>query len=148
MSDTQSESTPLFHLAYVSSEKQTFSQADLIELLQQVRTINEERDITGLLLYKQDAFFQILEGSEEAVMKTFRSIELDDRHHQVEVLMREPCSAREYSDWRMGFANLDGVDLSLLQGYSDFMSSPESPRAFLTELSRSERLAMLFRQLQ
>ena len=148
MSDTQSESTPLFHLAYVSSEKQTFSQADLIELLQEARTINEKRDITGLLLYKQDAFFQILEGSEEAVMRTFRSIEADDRHHQVEVLMREPCSAREYSDWRMGFANLDGVDLSLLQGYSDFLSSPESPRAFLTELSRSERLAMLFRQLQ
>lgn len=148
MSNTHSETTPLFHLAYVSSEKQPISQADLIELLQQARTINEERNITGLLLYKQDAFFQILEGPEEAIMQTFRSIEADDRHHQVEVLMREQCSAREYSDWRMGFANLDGVDLSLLQGYSDFMSSPESPRAFLTELSRSERLAMLFRQLQ
>ena len=148
MSETHPDTTPLFHLAYVSSEKQAFSQADLIELLHEARAINETRDVTGLLLYKEDAFFQILEGSEEAVMTTFRSIEADDRHHQIEVLMREPCSEREYPDWRMGFANLNGVDLSLLQGYSDFLNKTDSPRAFLTEISRSERLAMLFRQLQ
>ncbi len=148
MNEQHRDTAPLFHLAYVSTEKQPFSQADLIKLLQEARKTNEERDITGLLLYKQDAFFQVLEGPEEAVMRTFRGIEADDRHHQVEVLMREPCTAREYSDWRMGFANLENIDLSLLKGYSNFLNDAESPRAFLTELSRSERLAMLFRQLQ
>jgi hypothetical protein len=47
----------------------------------------------------------------------------------------------------MGFLDLDGIDVSMLRGYSNFFDSDEEPRAFLKALSRGERLALLFRDL-
>ena len=65
----------------------------------------------------------------------------------VEVLFDEPLEEREFSDWRMGFIDLDGIDVSMLRGYSNFFDNNEEPRAFLKALSRGERLALLFRDL-
>jgi hypothetical protein len=47
----------------------------------------------------------------------------------------------------MGFMDLDGVDASLLAGYSAFFDKNEEPRAFLKALSRGQRLALLFKDL-
>jgi hypothetical protein len=121
--------------------------ADLISLLTEVRGLNESRNISGLLLHKNQSFFQVIEGSRARVQETFNNIMRDQRHEGVEVLFDEPLEAREFSNWQMGFLDLDGIDVSMLRGYSNFFDSDEEPRAFLKALSRGERLALLFRDL-
>jgi hypothetical protein len=60
--------------------------------------INEARNITGMLLLANSAVLQVLEGEEEAVLKTFRSIERDKRHDHVHVLTKNCVATR--SIWR------------------------------------------------
>jgi hypothetical protein len=137
----------LVHLAYVSTQTGDMSARELLELLTNARKVNTERHITGLLLHKNRSYFQVLEGTRAEVDRTFAAIEQDGRHHGVEVLFDESLDEREFEDWRMGFMDLDGVDASLLAGYSAFFDKNEEPRAFLKALSRGQRLALLFKDL-
>ena len=137
----------LFHLGYVSTEAIKFSDEALVALLSEARTANTDRDVTGLLLYREGSFYQVLEGSESAVMATFQDIEGDPRHKEVRVLFDGETDAREFADWQMGFLNLDGVDVDTLSGFSDFMTRDAEPQEFLENLSRGKRLALMFRTL-
>jgi len=138
----------LLHLAYVSTQTRLMSGADLLALLDEARSNNCQRGVTGLLLHKEDAFFQVLEGPETAVRSTFQSIMADERHKNIEVLLEEPLETRQFPDWQMGFSDLDNIDPSLVPGFSHFMSEERCPRRFLEELSASKRLAVMFRDLQ
>jgi len=142
------EASPLYHLGYVSTETSPFSQAQLLALLDDARRVNDERNVTGLLLYREGSFYQVLEGEEAAVRATFKGIEQDPRHTAVRVLFIGQTEAREFADWQMGFLNLDGVNIETLSGFSDFLSSDAQPQEFLENLSRGKRLALMFRTLE
>lgn len=137
----------LYHLGYVSTEAVKFSDEALIALLTEARNANTDRNVTGLLLYREGSFYQVLEGSESAVMATFHDIESDPRHKEVRLLFSGETESREFADWQMGFLNLDGIDLETLSGFSDFMTRDAEPREFLESLSRGKRLALMFRTL-
>ena len=137
----------LYHLGYVSTEAVKFSEEALVALLSEARNANADRDVTGLLLYREGSFYQVLEGSESAVMATFHDIEGDPRHKEVRILFNGETDAREFADWKMGFLNLDGVDVDTLSGFSDFMTRDAQPQEFLENLSRGKRLALMFRTL-
>jgi hypothetical protein len=143
----QPSSDPVYHLAYVSTETEPFSQIDLVELLAVARGANAERGVTGLLLYREGCFYQVLEGNEFAVKKTFNDIEQDRRHRDVQILFKGESESREFPDWQMGFLNLDGIEADALSGFSDFLSRDAQPREFLENLSRGKRLALMFRTL-
>ena len=138
---------PLYHLGYVSTEAAPFSQIDLVELLAVARHANDERGVTGLLLYREGCFYQVLEGNEFSVKKTFSEIEEDPRHHSVRILFKGETESREFAEWQMGFLNLDGIDLETLSGFSDFLTRDAEPQEFLENLSRGKRLALMFRTL-
>ena len=139
---------PLFHLGYVSTETGNLETQDMVDLMTEARRINTLRDITGLLLHREKSFYQVLEGTEAEVRRTFASIEKDERHTAVDVLFDGEIEEREFADWRMGFLNLDGVDLETLQGYSDFLSREDNAKDFLENLSRGKRLALMFRSME
>ena len=146
-SEFSTPQSPLYHLGYVSTEALKFSEEALVALLSEARNANADRDVTGLLLYREGSFYQVLEGSESAVMATFHDIEGDPRHKEVRILFNGETDAREFADWKMGFLNLDGVDVETLSGFSDFMTRDAQPQEFLENLSRGKRLALMFRTL-
>ena len=137
----------LYQLGYVSTQTRRMSAADLIQLLNFARDENRERGITGLLLHRQESFFQVIEGDKDAILALFEQIKSDSRHQRVEVLFQGPIDEREYADWEMGFLDLDGIDITLLPGFSKFLLDQNQPRKFLRDLSRSKRLALLFRAM-
>ena len=143
----ESEPGDLFHLGYVSNETQQFSPEALIALLTEAREANGKRNVTGLLLYREGSFYQVLEGAESEVMSTFNGIKGDPRHDSVRVLFKGDATTREFADWQMGFLNLDGVDIESLSGFSDFLSREAQPQEFLENLSRGKRLALMFRSM-
>lgn len=134
----------LYCLSYVSTQTVNMSAKSLAGLLEQARAHNESVGITGLLLHRDDSFFQILEGDREVVLDLFERIVADRRHERVEIVAEGPIEAREFKDWQMAFIELDGQDLSALPGFSDLMRNTESAKAFLQSLSRSKKLALLF----
>ena len=135
---------PLFSLSYVSTQCRPFPADELQLLLLKARSFNDAKGITGLLLHREDSFFQILEGDEAAVRELFASICEDPRHERVEVVAEGAITSRDFNDWQMAFIELDGQDLSALPGFSDILKNTRTAKAFLQSLSRSKKLAMLF----
>ncbi len=76
--------------------------------------------MTGLLLYLDGNFMQVLEGPEEAVMDIFGKIEKDIRHTNIIVILKDPIAEREFSEWSMAFLNLDEIAKNE-SGLSDFL---------------------------
>jgi len=63
---------------------------ELAELLQGARDTNAELGLTGMLLYAEGSFFQVLEGQADVVDALYDKIERDKRHDQVTLVIREP----------------------------------------------------------
>lgn len=116
----------LFHLLYCSTANYLFGTPELDELLLQSRNRNAAEGVTGLLLYHQGGFVQVLEGSEHGVRRIFESIRRDRRHHDVTVVLEEPISAREFGDWHMAFQRIDS-EAERPAGFSDFLTRPWDP---------------------
>jgi len=137
----------LYRLGYVSTQTRPIGTQEMLSLLQQAREANRECDVTGLLLHRENSFFQVLEGPERAVLEVFEKLKGDPRHQRIELLFQGACDEREFPDWRMGFSELDGIDVSQLPGFSGFLVEDAEPRWLFQELTRTQRLMVLFRTL-
>ena len=72
---------PLYCLVYTSIANKKMSDDDLEDLLKKIRKKNETRHVTGMLLYLDPFFMQVLEGEEAMVNDLFNLIKQDSRHH-------------------------------------------------------------------
>ena len=138
----------LYHLGYVSTETSPFTPSELEDLLTTANSRNQATEITGLLLHREDSFFQVLEGTQENVLQVYSSIQRDRRHHRLELLFQGPLAEREFTDWRLGFVDLHGVEVDQLPGVSDFLHADDAPRVVLEKLSHATRLMLLFGAMQ
>lgn len=107
----------LHHLIYLSRATQPFSDADLLALLTQARHYNASQDISGLLVYGNGQFLQVLEGEEEAVRTLYEHIRRDPRHRDVATFADKDIEARAFPDWGMAFQPLAPQQFQELLGY-------------------------------
>jgi hypothetical protein len=82
------------------------TESDLQRLLDQARVDNAEADITGLLLYSNGRYIQVLEGPEDEVRATYARILRDPRHTQVITVREGLGPARRFPDWGMARGNV------------------------------------------
>jgi Sensors of blue-light using FAD len=115
----------LIHCIYTSSATHGFAEAQLPELLERARAKNALHGITGMLLYVERSFFQVLEGEPGEVDAIYRSIEKDPRHHRMVQIIREPIARRSFEDWSMGFAAIGRAEAAGLVGENDFFGDAE-----------------------
>ena len=137
----------MFSLVYLSRASLDFDEARLLELLATSRKNNAGADVTGLLLYKDGNFLQLLEGEEEQVRRIFGKIARDPRHFNVTVLLEGSTDERQFPDWSMGFHNLRSVDPATVPGYSPFLDTPLLPESFVNNPTRGQQILLLFRKI-
>ncbi|MBN2595460.1 BLUF domain-containing protein [Labilibaculum sp.] len=118
--------TDLIHIVYLSYSSKELSENELNDLLAVIRRKNEIQNITGLLLYNDEAFIQVIEGDREMINKIFDLICKDTRHTNVLKLLEEPITKRAFPDWSMGFRKISKEQNMQLPGYSDFMQNKHS----------------------
>lgn len=123
----------LIHLVYISAASHAMSDDDLLQLLEQSRRRNIRQNITGMLLYKDGFFMQVLEGEAADVDDIYGAILRDERNVGPYLIEREPIAARDFRGWAMGFRNLSGFNSDSVPGFSKFMEQDASV------LSASER---------
>ena len=107
--DTQSA---LFQLIYESEANSDFSESEISQLLNDSRKANGRWGITGILLYRQRRFTQVLEGDETRVRQLFEKIRQDRRHRNVCVRLEQPIEVRSFPNWSMGYSRRDLSDFS------------------------------------
>ncbi len=136
----------LTSLVYVSSAVELFSQAELRTLLDTSRRNNTRSGITGMLLYKDGNFMQVLEGPAAALREVHERIGRDPRHTGLITLMERPIAQRQFVDWSMGFRNLADPNLHVSPGYNEFLNMPLTDAALVAEPSRVDKLLRFFRE--
>lgn len=107
----------MYHIVYQSSAVGNLSVQELKQLLRQSRLNNLKADVTGLLLYCDGNFLQVLEGAETTLHNLYGKIKADSRHTHVSTLSEGLIEQRIFSDWTMGFQFLSGEDFARLMGY-------------------------------
>lgn len=115
-----SDDKTLLQLVYVSAATVPFSPDDLDELLLKARSNNKSLDITGILLFAERTFFQVLEGAPADVEALYAKIAKDPRHGRVLQIARENISNRNFGDWSMGFVRNEDT-VKELPGFVDFL---------------------------
>ncbi|MEP7288141.1 MAG: BLUF domain-containing protein [Chloroflexota bacterium] len=123
----------LINLIYASSAVSEMPNDDLLQLLTQAREKNSRLDITGMLLYKGGNFLQVLEGDRQVVEDLYLVIEKDPRHHQSVIILKRPVTERSFSEWSMGFLQLDNIDPATVPGYTPFLNYSFSSEKFKDE---------------
>ncbi len=134
-----------FHI-YTSTAAANFSPDDLVQLLTKAREKNSQVGVTGLLVHKDGRFMQLLEGPREAVEKVWARIQADSRHAKLTVLLDGFTKERQFSEWSMGFRDLNSAEARSIHGYSDFLNTPLDGTEFKTSPSRGQRLLLSFKK--
>jgi hypothetical protein len=135
----------MFSLIYISAAAAPLSPRELRQLLETCNDNNRNKNITGMLLYKDGNFMQLLEGSESAVSQLHASICKDSRHRGVITLHEGLVAERQFPEWSMGFANL-GADLDKPEGYTEFMTAPLTAHEFAAHPTKAQELLFLFKK--
>jgi len=98
----------IYQVLYHSHVTAAPKEADLQHLLDQSRRYNVTHQITGLLLYSDGRYVQVLEGAEADVRALYARIQRDARHERLVTVSAGPGSQRHFADWRMGFGHVAG----------------------------------------
>lgn len=110
----------MIQVTYVSQTREPMGAEQLLDLLMQCRENNEQNDITGMLLYGNGTFLQVLEGDDGVVDALVAEILDDPRHANIEVLDRKSVEQRDYAEWSMGFDLVSNEGLREIEGLRDF----------------------------
>jgi hypothetical protein len=99
------------------------SKGDILSILHWSRQYNEKNKITGILLYwkKTNQFMQVLEGEENIILNLFDKICKDTRHSSLKIIYQDDIIARGFKGWTMAFQDIDEIDTSGLDGFSEFL---------------------------
>lgn len=130
----------LYYLVYTSVATQPMAKEQLKEILEVARANNHRQRITGLLLYSNGQFLQILEGEKEEVQALYDHIANDERHTHVVTIAEGEADHRMFPDWSMGFGIAAEPEFARLVGYVD-----SSRSTFL--LPRAHNIAPALRDL-
>lgn len=116
-------SDELHRVVYLSSATQGFPPEALEELLVGAREENAKQGITGVLLYHDGSFFQVLEGPKSAVLETLDRIRADGRHGGIITLENRACLRTTFPDWSMGYLEVDALNESQREGFFELSAA-------------------------
>ena len=92
----------MFCLVYASAGTQKWSRTEVESMLAGFRENNASLDVTGLLLYNEGSFIQVLEGTQSAVIRLYARLLDDTRHENLQLLSVRPIRERTFVAWGMG----------------------------------------------
>jgi len=102
-------------ISYVSTANPNLSKEDVADLLKQVNDFNNSHDITGVLLYAETNFFQLIEGDEKEIKNLYSHIEKDSRHSNIIKFVDKPLVGIAFDGYISRFvtdaSKLDYVNL-------------------------------------
>lgn len=119
----------LYELIYTSLAVREMANDDLNNILTVSRDKNKRLGITGILLYQNRTFIQLLEGEKEAVCELYKTIQKDDRHTRVATFWEAAIESRNFAQWSMAF-----TELSKLKDFDPEVVSNFLEKGFTNEL--------------
>lgn len=116
----------LIHIVYLSISKRELSEKELADFLTDIRKKNKMKKVTGLLLYNEGTFIQVIEGERESIQDLFENVINDQRHTNIVKLLEEEIVSRSFPDWSMGFKIISNKEIENIPGFSDLLKEENS----------------------
>ena len=115
---------PLYCLIYRSHASRAVHEVTLLPLLRKARQYNQQANLSGLLLYANGQFLQVLEGPEPALSDLYARIQGDPRHFNVRILTYGLVAERAFPDWCMAYATTNKNLLEKVIGFMPLAAAP------------------------
>ena len=110
----------VFRLVYSSKAVARIDDGELRKILANARSSNPQHDLTGLLLFYEGEFLQVLEGPKDAVEALFKRISNDSRHVTVKRLDSRETDKRLFGDWSMAYVPISAEQTRKVLGTGRF----------------------------
>ena len=136
----QTEET-LHQIVYLSSPTCSMTLSEVRELLIKAQINNHFKGVTGMLLFDGDSFLQVLEGPKETVRALVKKIERDPRHTKFTSLVERQIPQRDFGEWSMGLAHIEGKHMRSLPGLVDIQTA----RRMLSKSEAAESLVSVLK---
>ena len=98
----------LAQLIYVSDRKETCTDQNVGKILVACKKNNPALGITGVLLYSETKFIQMIEGESDAVMGLYAKIKKDSRHQNAMMIAYGLIQERSFPSFHMGLRKIQG----------------------------------------
>lgn len=96
-----------YAICYVSTVAPNLPISVIQDLLEQSSKKNNKKGITGILLFSNGNFFQVLEGEKNAVEDLFNTIKEDKKHYDLLPVFKKEISNPEFKEYKSDFLSLD-----------------------------------------
>lgn len=96
----------IYQLAYFSAARPDLADEGIRGILRSSTRNNRRNGLSGMLLFIDGVFFQVLEGEQANVEETFARISRDRRHNGVVRVVGQERSERSFANWSMGFEKI------------------------------------------
>lgn len=102
----------LSQLVYVSQRSKSCTAAEIEKILASCKKNNSSLDITGVLLYSEHRFIQLLEGEHKVINNAYDMIKKDHRHNNAMMIYLSSIEEKSFPSWQMGAKEIteDTVD--------------------------------------
>ncbi|GAA3623547.1 BLUF domain-containing protein [Flavivirga jejuensis] len=117
-------------ICYISDSCQEESLHALKNLYSKAKKNNSKHNITGVLIYYNKNFLQVLEGDKISVDATFKRISLDTRHRNVFKVININIPQRIFEDYNFGFTIVNNSkELNELYEYLEWLRKADNTLA-------------------
>lgn len=101
----------LSQLVYVSNRKPNCTGEEIENILASCKRNNPPLNITGVLLYSDAKFIQLVEGDAKTIMGLYDKIKKDKRHAKPIMISYNPIRQKSFPSWHMGTRDISKPDI-------------------------------------
>ena len=101
----------LSQLVYVSNRKANCTQEEIEKILESCKKNNPPLNITGVLLYSDTKFIQLVEGEYKVINDLYNRIKTDPRHDQTRLISMGSIQTKAFPSWHMGARKIAGNEV-------------------------------------
>ena len=133
----------MYYLLYLSRASAVVGGRELASIMTVSRRNNGRDGVSGVLVYKDGVFLQLLEGEQKTVLQTYERISVDPRHTDAVILLKGPLERRLFGRWSMGFHYLLFPYMAADQAVASIV---DDPRELLGDADRNHPAVELLKQ--
>ena len=93
-------------IVYHSVSTKPFSRGEIAALVLASANYNAKVDVTGVLVYEDGCFLQVLEGPSVSIDMVMLRIEKDPAHQNIQTVQDQAVGGRLFQNWAMRVCNV------------------------------------------
>jgi len=117
-----------YAISYVSTASRNLEEEKIENILRISEENNNKNNITGLLLFSEGNFFQIIEGRKEEIAELYNKIEKDSRHHNIIKIFEKRIYKEAFDGYKSDFISENTrYNSSRLNNYEKYIEVLDEP---------------------